>query len=145
MNIWRISNFADLSGRGGLLAQGRWHDVGNPVVYCSDHPSTALLEILVHVDPELLPDDFQLLRIACPDDTVVSTIELDRTAALNPTRTRELGTQWLAARSACLLKVACAILPEAWNYLINPAHPQAPSLRIESTSRYPFDPRLFPL
>ncbi len=38
-----------------------------PVVYCADHPATALLEILVHVDAEDLPPAYQLLEIEVPD------------------------------------------------------------------------------
>jgi RES domain-containing protein len=54
MRIWRISNFADLSGRGGMLIDGRWNRRGTPIVYCTDHPSTALLEILVHATRETM-------------------------------------------------------------------------------------------
>lgn len=68
MIVWCISNHADLSGRGGLIAQGRWHRKGIPVVYCSDHPSTTLLEIVVQVDIGEMPENFQLLKIHCPDN-----------------------------------------------------------------------------
>jgi RES domain-containing protein len=61
MIFWRISNYADLSGQGGLYAPGRWHNQGIPVVYCGDHPGSALLEILVHVDLSDIPTSFQLL------------------------------------------------------------------------------------
>ena len=50
MELWRISNYADLSGIGGLKAAGRWHSQGRRIVYLADHPSSALLEMLVHMD-----------------------------------------------------------------------------------------------
>ncbi|WP_159946766.1 RES family NAD+ phosphorylase [Rhizobium sp. 18065] len=71
MDLWRISKFTDLSGRGGLVVSGRWHYRGIPVVYCCDHPSTALLETLVHMDKSKIPPSFQLLRITCPDNLVI--------------------------------------------------------------------------
>jgi RES domain-containing protein len=67
MYLWRISKYADLSGRGGVSIEGRWHRKGTPIVYCSDHPSTALLEVLVHLQPQQIPPSFQLIKIKCPD------------------------------------------------------------------------------
>jgi RES domain-containing protein len=68
MFLWRISKFADLSGKGGELVSGRWHDKGHPIVYCADHPSTALLEMIVHMNPVNIPESYQLLKIECPDE-----------------------------------------------------------------------------
>ena len=70
MQVWRISAFADLSGRGGLTYAARWNHRGTPIVYASDHVSTALLEMLVHADLELLPDTYQLLEIVIPEDEI---------------------------------------------------------------------------
>ena len=63
MELWRISNYADLSGGGGLRAGGRWHSLGRKIVYLADHPSSALLEMLVHMDRDLIPATYQLLRV----------------------------------------------------------------------------------
>lgn len=63
MELWRISNYADLSGAGGLQAAGRWHTRGKRIVYLADHPASALLEMLVHMDRELIPATYRLLRI----------------------------------------------------------------------------------
>ncbi|WP_155836914.1 RES family NAD+ phosphorylase, partial [Paraburkholderia mimosarum] len=43
MEFWRISNYADLRGIGGLRASGRWHYRGQPVVYLAENPALALL------------------------------------------------------------------------------------------------------
>ncbi|CAN7182131.1 RES family NAD+ phosphorylase [Neorhizobium tomejilense] len=142
MILWRISNYADLSGRGGLFAPGRWHKQGTPIVCCCDHPSTALLEILVHVDPEDLPRDFQLLKIRCPDDLAVQTIAPDDINCRDKAATEHAGNAWLVENKFCLLKVPSAILPEAANVLFNPQHADAGKLTIEKAVRYPFDSRL---
>lgn len=142
MILWRVSNYADLSGRGGLLAPGRWHRQGIPVVYCCDHPSTALLEILVQVDLHQIPKDFQLLKIRCPDDIEAFDIGIDHTEITRTNLTRDRGSELLERNTSCLLRVPSAIMPEAANILINPRHPDAAHLTIEKTIRYPFDSRL---
>ncbi len=77
MRVWRLSRYASLDGAGGLHTSGRWHTRGRPVVYAAESASTALLEVLVHleVDPEDLPDGFLLLAIDIPDDVAMETIE----------------------------------------------------------------------
>ena len=69
MRLWRISNHASLSGDGGLYASGRWHTRGRRVVYLADHPASALLEVMVHleIDAEDLPTHYQLLGVEVPD------------------------------------------------------------------------------
>jgi RES domain-containing protein len=74
MELWRISNYPDLSGIGGLRAAGRWHSQGRRIVYLADHSSSALLEMLVHMDRDLMPATSQLLRIVVPADIAVETV-----------------------------------------------------------------------
>lgn len=140
MILWRISNYADLSGRGGMLAPGRWHKQGKQIVYCCDHPSTTLLEMLVHMDLEDLPTHFQLLRINCPDEVSIQIAE--KIDLSDETLTRETGETWLSQGATCLLKVPSIVLPLANNVLINPKHKDAARLKIETVFRYPFDSRL---
>ena len=70
MRLWRISNHADLSGEGGRVVGGRWHSRGRPVVYLAEHPALALVENIVHleIDPDDLPDTYQLIEVDLPDD-----------------------------------------------------------------------------
>jgi len=144
MIFWRISNYMDLSGKGGWVAPGRWHERGNAVVYCSDHPSTCLLEILVWVDPDQIPKDFQLLKIQAPDDVAVETIDIEPSDLKDIAITRRRGTETLRSNTSCIVRVPSVIMPEATNILINPNHPHAERLTIESAVRYPFDSRLLP-
>ena len=142
MRVWRISNFADLSGEGGLLIEGRWHFRGTPIVYCTDHPSTALLEILVHATRYTVPDYYQLLEIEVPDDieTFAPTIAMnwDR----DTDETRRIGARFIADGIFALMNVPSVIMPKARNFLLNPAHADAGQIRIVETYRYPFDSRI---
>lgn len=147
MILWRISNYADLEGKGGLTASGRWHTRGHPVVYLAESPAGALLEALVHLELNEtdLPDGYQLLKVTAPPSV--------KTESCNPTRlgdkwsanfeiTRRVGDEWLRRRSAALLRVPSALMPETWNWILNPAHPQARRVRIAWARRYEWDPRL---
>lgn len=142
MRIWRISGYADLSGRGGTVGDGRWHWKGAPVVYCADHPSTSLLEILVHATRFTVPDPYQLIEIDVPEDVAVSDALVPLDWRENLYATRRIGTSFLKAASAAVLRVPSVVMPKACNLLINPLHAAASRITIVDTYSYPFDSRL---
>jgi RES domain-containing protein len=142
MILWRISNYATLDGIGAKLNPGRWNSLGNAVVYAADHPATALLEMLVHIDISLLPDSFQLLKISTPDDVTLANDKLPANWTTNDTITKSIGDEWLKSQSSLLLKIPSAILPDVFNILINPLHQEAARCRIESVQHVPLDARL---
>lgn len=142
MRIWRISNYADLSGHGGTIGTGRWHRKGQPIVYCADHPSTSLLEILVHATRWTVPDVYQLIEIDVPDDVPVLDAILPDGWEKQQSVTQDIGMAFLDNRAAALLRVPSAIMPKADNLLINPLHDAAKLISIVETFRYPFDSRL---
>ena len=144
MELWRISNYADLSGIGGLRAAGRWHSQGRRIVYLADHSSSALLEMLVHMDRDLMPATYQLLRIVVPADIAVETIDAElppdwRSQTLT---SREIGDRWLDRSASALLQVPSAISVKGNNYLLNPEHPDAAKIAVAEIIKAPFDPRL---
>jgi RES domain-containing protein len=148
VRLWRISDFADLSGYGGLLADARWHSRGHRIVYLADHPASALLEVLVHleVDADELPDTFRLLAVNAPGDMPSETLDpagLPDDWAQDFSATRRLGNDWLEAATSSLLQVPSAIVPASFNWLLNPLHPDAASVTIDAATRVRLDPRLF--
>jgi len=147
MRLWRISNHASLTGEGGLYALGRWHTRGRRVVYLADHPASALLEVMVHleIDAEDLPTHYQLLGVDVPDGVPVAALtedELQNGWRTQIAVTRARGDEWLRTGPTALLRVPSVIVPEAANYLLNPAHPEAARISISSALRTPFDQRL---
>lgn len=144
MVLWRISRHQDLSGIGGLRASGRWHYAGQPVVYLSENPASALLEVCVHTAANDVPPSFTLLRIEGPDLKIPTIAEGDLPEHWRGQLevTQELGTNWLRQSSAVLLQIPSAIVPETANYLFNPAHQNASVFHIAEVLRYPFDPRI---
>ena len=144
MVLWRISRHADLSGVGGLRASGRWHGAGQPVVYLSESPSAAQLEVCVHTAANDVPADFTLLRIEGPDAAMrtVAAEELPASWQTQLEVTRDVGTDWLRKRETALLRAPSAIVPWTVNYLFNPLHGDAKRFRIAEALVYPFDERI---
>ena len=148
MVIWRIGNHADLSGAGGIRSSGRWHRRGAPVVYLTEHPALAMLEVLVHFElaPDEVPDGYMLLEVGFPDDgsiRIFEDSELPDGWREHRALTQGIGDDWLASGASALLGVPSAVMPKSRNYLLNPHHPDAAAAVIESVSRVPFDQRLF--
>ena len=150
--LWRISRHNDLAGLGGEQADGRWHTAarGKRIVYLSEHPALALIEVLVNLkgDPKLFPDVYQLAKVSVPDRISSGTLAPD---SLTPdwrqdlSLTRSAGDTWLASGSSALLSVPSAPSPESWNTLLNPLHPDARNLTLEWSKWIAYDQRLFHL
>ena len=147
MLLWRISNHTGLAGEGGLLASARWHTQGHPILYLAETPAGALVEVLVHLelDSAHLPRSYKLLKAEAPEDISVRAVgkaELSQNWTQDLLATRSLGDDWLLSRATALLRVPSAIVPETFNLLLNPLHPEAGRLRLLSHRDYPWDKRL---
>jgi RES domain-containing protein len=140
--LWRISDYASLDGKGGLAAAGRWHSRGRPIVYMADSSALAMLETLVHYEIAEIPKPFQLLRVEAPEGAPYAEWPRGKGAADVPA-TRSWGDAWLASASTPLARVPSVIAPQAFNWLMNPAHELARQVRITGKSRWPWDQRLF--
>lgn len=149
MVLWRISNHLDLEGRGGQYFASRWTSRGKRVVYLSESPAGAMLEILVHLNTreERNPRSYKLLEIAAPEGLSSEWI-LPPVGVLwkeNQRLTQKMGDAWLSEMRTPLARVPSAIVPFTWNILLNPLHPDATQVRIASVNDERFDTRLFRL
>lgn len=143
MILWRISNYADLTGQGGIRFSARWHSKGNPIVYCAESPAGALNEMLVHFEKATMPDSFRLLKISVPDKLEAAKAKLPKTHWQSDVAiTREIGDHWLKQNKTALLRVPSIITPETFNMLVNPAHQDARNIKITKIYKVPFDERL---
>src|ERR1700757_3000921 len=104
MTLWRLYREAHgpgTDGVGGHYAAGRWHHQGRRVTYFSDSPSLCVLEKLIHLDPDLLPDDLRLGRF----EIDVTPARFEDFWQLLPRWTREegwcqdKGSDWLQSRA----------------------------------------------
>jgi len=139
-------NFDPLDGQGAALYPGRWNRAGLPLVYTSQTPELAMLELLTKVTPATfgvrMAVEIELPADARVEDATPAVLELllqGREEDL-----REVGSSWALAGRSLALKVPSAVLPVSSNYLLNPAHPQAKGLRVVRQVPVSLDPRLLP-
>jgi RES domain-containing protein len=146
--LWRISNHIGLDGRGGLSAPARWHSRGRAIVYFATSPAGALVEVLVHLelDPTNFPGSYQMLKAESPDEIETPRLpaeSLPRSWREDLELTRSQGDEWLAGAQSALLEVPSAVLPETFNVLLNPNHPDAQRVAVLWHEPFPYDRRFF--
>ena len=59
--------------------------------------------------------------------------------------TAAFGDEWVQSARSAVMRVPSAVVPEEWNYLLNPAHPDFPKLVIGRPRTLKPDPRLGPI
>ncbi len=146
LELWRIGNHNSLSGEGGLRYGARWHIAGLRIAYLAETPAGALIEILVHLELKEteLPRFYNLMKVAAADTLSIESLEIPAGDDWKkfPSITQGLGSQWLRSGRTALARVPSAIIPNTWNYLLNPEHADASLIRIVETMRVEFDSRL---
>lgn len=149
MRVWRVARrvHSALDGEGARRAGGRWNSPGIAVVYTSSTLSLAVLELLVHTDPDLIPRDLRAFEIDVPEVLKANLLDVGTLPSNwrnipNHPGCRALGDDWVARQSHLLLGVPSALVPEELNYLINPAHPDAGRVRVVGARPFSFDERL---
>jgi RES domain-containing protein len=151
MRVWRLDRAGrnPLDGIGGLHAGGRWNPKGTPIVYTSAHLALAVLEKLVHVDPDLLPDNLVAFEIDVPDGhgrieyLDPRQLPSDWREAPPPRSTQTIGAEWIRDRKRPgALAVPSVVVPREWNILLNPAHPHAAAWKVTAQEPFRFDSRL---
>jgi RES domain-containing protein len=151
MIVFRLCKSAwkhDLTGRGAELTGGRWNSKGTPLIYTSSSRALCMAEVAVHLSLSILPDDYSLVEISIPDTISFAEKELKKLPAgwrsfPYDHQTQIMGDHFVQQSRYLVLKVPSAVVQGDFNYLINPRHPEINRIRIVSTERFAFDPRLF--
>jgi RES domain-containing protein len=150
--IWRIEKAKRVamvkSGEGARIAGGRWNSAGRPVIYCAEHLSLAILEVLVHA-----PDPSQRLvarvrfRLRVAAALVERVPDARLPAAFSPrtpyAATQRIGDEWLKAGRTPALAVPSAIVPSERNYMLNPLHVDFSRIAWDPPERIALDNRLW--
>lgn len=150
MKIYRITTSSyinDLSGTGAKLYGGRWNEKGTPILYCANHISLAILEILVHFDGLTIPNNLHLLTLEIPKTDIH---EFSHSDFKNITESDDAefkfkneGMEWVKNNMSLALKVPSAIVHEEYNILINPLHISFTKLKKINAKELNLDKRLF--
>lgn len=151
---WRIATTTstyvaeDLSGAGAEKTGGRWNRVGKRMVYTASSIALAVLETIVHTGATL-PFNRYLVEVSIPDDVWDGRETIDQASApvgwdACPTGMPSLdyGDDWLASRRSAILLVPSVVVPEEFNILLNPTHPDAAKITARPIRRWAYDYRL---
>lgn len=155
ISVWRIAQETttysadDLSGKGGLYVDGRWHKKGRRIIYAASSISLACLETVAHLNEAKFPFNRFLVRIDIPQDVFEKAIVIDAQSApggwdsipIGYTST-SFGEQWLESRNSLILMVPSVITPEELNVLINPEHEDIEKIEAKTIRRWLYDPRM---
>ncbi len=152
MLVWRVTRKAHaeqpLSGEGAQRYGGRWNHIGVGVVYTSQSLSLAVLEYLVNLPIIDLPDDLVSIQIELPDDlprAEIAVKDLPDNWRSFPAieELKDIGTNWARQASVPILIVPSVVIPNEFNYLINPTRPLSLGIKIVSADPFALDPRLY--
>ncbi|PWW02292.1 RES domain-containing protein [Hoeflea marina] len=128
IKVYRIGDplgeFPIWSDGGARLVSGRWHEAGSPVVYASEHYSTARLEKLVHFGGEM-PQNQHFIEIAVPAGVsyeVANADLLDGWASPNGATARQFGQKWYGEQRSAVLLVPSVVARMERNLVFNTAH-----------------------
>jgi RES domain-containing protein len=150
MQAWRIAKRAfalDRHGTGARLSGGRWNSPGVAAIYAGLSPEIAAMEKLVHTG-DILPHDLVLAVFDLPDDHglyllhTVKDLPFGWDALPSSTAAISLGDQFLLAASHLGMIVPSAVMPEAFNIVLNPNHSAFATITINVIRPFEFDSRL---
>lgn len=124
---------------------GRWNSPRRRVVYTADTAALALLEMMVHSESGLLRS-YKLIPVSFNEaqviDVGIDDLPGEWRAFPAPHGLKVIGDTWLENKSSLVLRVPSAIVPVERNYLLNPNHPDFPSLAIGEPQSFDLDLRL---
>ena len=126
---------------------GRWNSKGVFVIYTSNSRALASLENLVHRTGEGLNNLFASIQIEVPDQLKIKKITQKQLSAYwfkyeNYAECQKIGDEWIDEGKYPILQVPSAIVRMEQNYLINPNHEDFKKIKIKTTEKFEFDPRL---
>lgn len=137
--------FPIYDAEGARLYPGRWNTHASPIIYTSEHYSTAMLEKLVHANL-VMPANQHFIEITIPNGTSYETFQM----AAHPgwdSRSEDIcksfGQDWYDRKRSALLFVPSLPARPERNILVNPLHPDAKHITHAMAEPVWWDERLY--
>lgn len=130
---------------GARLYPGRWNTGASPVIYTSEHYSTAMLEKLVHANA-ILPPNQHYIRITIPNGVSYEVFQTAAHPGWDGRRediAKAFGDAWHRERRTALLIVPSIPARLERNILINPQHADAVGITHDLPEPIWWDERLY--
>ncbi len=136
-----------MSGEGARQNGGRWNFPMTPLVYAGSTRSLSALEIVVNAASDKPLEAYWLAAIHIPDLLIqrVTSSELPEgwdVFDIETPASSEWGTLWAEEGQTAAVQVPSSIVPEEYNILINPLHPDFPQIQVLDLQPYPLDQRV---
>ena len=149
MKVYRIgrSRYAnDLTGEGARLFGGRWNNKGVPCLYTSASRSLALLEYSVNVNLDDVPRALTMAIIDIPDSSIKIIPEAELPGNWKhspaPKETKDFGSALFRKEKYSIFRIPSTVVPEEFNYLLNPLHIDSSSFKLVDFQDFIFDVRI---
>src|ERR1700756_4927185 len=118
LKLWRLCRAMHaptaFSGEGARRFGGRWNSRGVPMVYTSTSLALAGIELFVHLEPSLAPDDLVAISALLPEGEPARTIELSDLPQdwhADQAGPRRIGDEWIRSGSSLALRVPSVPIP----------------------------------
>lgn len=128
---------------------GRWNSPGTAMVYTSSHLSLAALELLVHIAREDEPPDLvavygELDEAGIEEWLLPSQLPEGWRRVTGSPELKSFGDIWISEEKSPAIALPSVIIPEEYNLLLNPEHPEFSSVFKPLGARpFSFDSRYF--
>ncbi len=137
---WKATAF---DGEGAMTYGGRWNSKGKSCVYLSGSESLAILEVMVHLDDNSLLQHYIMYKITLTEKNILSLasdkLPVEWRDEPAPPETADIGDMWLEGMTSLALAVPSVIVPNEYNYILNPAHPDFKST-VQTAEEVNFQP-----
>jgi len=117
------------------------------MVYASTSLALAAIELFVHLEPNLQPDDLVAIAATLPAGEPARKLEPEM---LPPQwwsddfmPLRAIGDAWVREKNSLAMEVPSAALRMEWNVLVNPMHAAMGEIVVEAPQPFHFDARMF--
>jgi RES domain-containing protein len=134
-----------LDGEGARLHGGRWNQVGTACIYTSESRALAVLEYTVNTNIADIPRSLSITTIEIPDEILfhaVPSLPGDWRDAPAPVSAKEFGTKALLNKTHSVHKFPSAIIPQEFNYLLDPLYSGSAAFRIIDVQDFVYDIRI---
>lgn len=147
MIVFRITllKYSDKLHASGNAA--RWNSKDVKMIYTAGSRALACLENVVHRSSRGLQENFRTLLIEIPENLKIGI--MNKTDLLGNWRdyasipyTQKFGDKWVRSKTSPVLQVPSAIIPQEFNYLLNPLHKDFHKIKLINTESFEFDGRL---
>lgn len=149
MIVYRIGEsryVGDLTGEGARFFGARWNHIGTACLYAAESRALAVLEYTVNVNILDIPRALSMATFEIPDTGIQVLAQTDLPGNWKespaPASTKDFGTRLLQAAASPIIKIPSTVIPEEFNYLLNPSHADSRDFRLLDVRDFVYDVRI---